>query len=71
MKYQDTALWDIQYHSISGWAKNLLKFQIQKIEKWHHKSTGAQEQGAIREGRKKDFVSLHSMTSAKRKSKQG
>ena len=27
MKYQDTALWDIQYHSISGWAKNLLKFQ--------------------------------------------
>ena len=33
--------------------------------------TGAQEQGAIREGRKKDFVSLHSMTSAQRKSKQG
>ena len=27
IKYQDTALWDMKYHSILGWAKNLLKLK--------------------------------------------
>ena len=71
MKYQDTALWDMQYHSISGWAKNLLNFLKQKMENWHHRSTGAKKLGAFREERKNDFVSLHAMSSALRKSEQG
>ena len=71
MKYQDTALWDMQYHSISGWAKNLLNFLKQKMVSWYHRSTEAKKLGAFREERKNDFVSLHAMTSAQRKSEQG
>ena len=72
MKYQDTALWDMQYHSISGWAKNLLKFKYLQelwvfIEKWHHQSTETEKLGAFRENWKNNFVGLHAMSSAQRK----
>ena len=53
MKYQDTALWDMQYHSISGWAKNLLKFQKtenRELAPQEHRSTGAR---SIQRGKKK------------------
>ena len=72
MKYQDTALWDMQYHSILGWAKNLLKFKyLQELwvftEKWHHQSTEAKKLGASQENWKNNFVGLHAMSSTQKK----
>ena len=72
IKYQDTALWDMQYHSILGWAKDLLKFKyLQELwvftEKWHHQSTEAKKLGASQENWKNNFVGLHAMTSTQKK----
>ena len=62
-EHQDTALWGKQYHSFPGWAKNILKFQIEKIEDWHHRRARARSNQRSKE--KKTL--LVSMTSAQEK----
>ena len=46
---------------------NIFRSSEYELRSRHHRSTGAKKQGAFREERKNDFVSLHAMTSARRK----